>query len=180
MSSEFVREGRLAIRILIADDNPDMRAAMRLVLESAGPWEVVEVSDGDQVLDVVRGQSFNLIILDLAMPGIDGISVARVIAEKYPRVPILMHTLYWSHRVAVEALKVGVRKVIPKSDRATILTAVQEILEAEAAQSPALDNVSLLPETSTTPSPARPSESGNQEQRESPKGPPSDALAPKA
>lgn len=48
--------------------------------------------------------------------------------------PILMHTLYWSPRVAVEALKVGIRKVIPKSDKATILNAVREILDAQSAK----------------------------------------------
>lgn len=53
-----------------------------------------------------------------------------------------MHTLYWSQRVAVEALKFGVRKVVPKSDKATLLTAVREILESESANA---SSVALAP-----------------------------------
>jgi DNA-binding NarL/FixJ family response regulator len=122
------------VRILVADDNPSMRAALRLVLEGAGPWEVVEAVNGEQVLDLARTETFGLIILDLAMPVMDGITTARVLSERCPHVPILMHTLYWSERVAVEALKVGVRKVIPKSDKATFLNAVRETLEAGSAK----------------------------------------------
>jgi DNA-binding NarL/FixJ family response regulator len=103
-----------------------MRAALRLVLEGAGPWEVIEAVNGEQVLELARTQNFGLIILDLAMPVMDGITTARVLSERYPNVPILMHTLYGSQRVAVEAQKVGVRKVIPKSDKATILNAVRK------------------------------------------------------
>lgn len=125
----------MPVRILVADDNLSMRAALRLVLEGAGPWQVVEAANGEEVLDLARTQTFSLIILDLAMPVMDGISTARVLAERYPTVPILMHTLYWSQRVAVEALKVGIRKVIPKSDKATILNAVREILDSESTKS---------------------------------------------
>jgi CheY-like chemotaxis protein len=124
------------VRILVADDNLSMRAALRLVLEGAGPWQVIEAANGEEVLDLARTQTFSLIILDLAMPVMDGITTARVLTERYPSVPILMHTLYWSQRVAVEALKVGIRKVIPKSDKATILNAVWEILDSESTRSP--------------------------------------------
>jgi CheY-like chemotaxis protein len=124
------------VRILVADDNLSMRAALRLVLEGAGPWQVIEAANGEEVLDLARTQTFSLIILDLAMPVMDGITTARVLIERYPTVPILMHTLYWSQRVAVEALKVGIRKVIPKSDKATILNAVREILDSESTRSP--------------------------------------------
>ncbi len=146
-------EGHLAVRILIADDNPSMRAAIRLVLQDEGSWDLAEAASGQEVLDIVREQTFSLVILDLAMPDMDGISVARVLTEKYPGLPILMHTLYWSQRVAVEALKVGVRKVIPKSDKATILEAVREILAVgpSTAEQLAAPPEMTLPDTITTP-----------------------------
>lgn len=56
------------VRILVAADNPSMRAVLRLVLEGAGPWEVIEGVNGEQVLELARTQTFSLIILDLAMP----------------------------------------------------------------------------------------------------------------
>jgi DNA-binding NarL/FixJ family response regulator len=171
------------VRILVADDNSSMRAALRLVLEAAGPWEIVEAADGEEVLDLARTQTFSLVILDLAMPAMDGITTARVLTERYPNVPILMHTLYWSRRVAVEALKVGIRRVIPKSDKATILNAVREILDAESSKSPGVavtfeSSTGESPKTSFPPtaSPARKSD-----QPQSPSdSPASDASAPKA
>lgn len=171
----------MAVRILVADDNSAMRAALRLILEEAGQWEVVEAANGEEVLDLARQQTFNLIILDLAMPGMDGISVARVLTARYPTLPIVMHTLYWSQRVAVEALKVGVRKVIPKSNKATILNAVRESLEMESAKPQAveLERQVALANTTTTPSLA--SGGSTAEQHESPSdSAASDASVPKA
>jgi DNA-binding NarL/FixJ family response regulator len=145
----------VTVRILVADDNPHMRAAIRLILEQSGNWEVIEAASGEEVLDLAREQTFQLIILDLAMPGVDGISAARILTEKYPSLPILMHTLYWSQRVALEALKAGVRKVIPKSDKETILNAVREVLESQPAATPQLPSIAELPpvETTTTAAP---------------------------
>ena len=173
--------GRLAIRILVADDNAHMRAAMRFVLEEAGTWEVVVAANGDEALSMIHRQSFDLVILDLAMPDIDGLRVARAIAQKYPNLPILMHTLYYSHLVAVEALKAGARKVIPKSDRATIMNAVQEILEPEAAISTnAPGGAFVSPDGVKASSSTLPSEARSAEQPESPKDCSSDERAPKA
>jgi DNA-binding NarL/FixJ family response regulator len=170
--------GLLALRILIADDNPNMRAAIRLILQEAGPWEITEAETGEQVLDLAREQTFHLIILDLAMPGMDGISVAGVLTSRYPHVPILMHTLYWSRRVSIEALKVGVKKVIPKSDKATILSAVREILDPESAKLPETTPAAKLPLPPTT-MPAVPANEAKQ--RENPAdSQASDGIVPKA
>lgn len=168
----------MALRILIADDNSNMRAAIRLILQEAGTWEIVEAEAGEQVLDLAREQSFDLIILDLAMPGMDGITVARILTSRYSNLPILMHTLYWSQRVSVEALKVGVRKVIPKSDKATILNAVREILDAESAKLPETPPAAELP----LPQLATPASSPNElERRENPADSnASDGIVPKA
>jgi DNA-binding NarL/FixJ family response regulator len=61
----------------------------------------------------------------------DGIRAARALCIMMPGVPIILHTLHWSPRVQVEALKAGVRRVVAKSDSATILTAVRELLNPE-------------------------------------------------
>lgn len=145
----------MPVRILVADDNAHMRAALRLVLEESGEWEIIDAANGEEALTLVREHAFSLVILDLAMPGMDGISVARVLTEKYPFLPILMHTLYWSQRVAIEALKVGVRKVIPKSDKATILNAVREVLGSQPAGTPEHfpGSEAQLPEAATRPAP---------------------------
>jgi CheY-like chemotaxis protein len=128
----------VALRILIADDNAPVRSALRRALESAGTWEIIEAEDGEEALSKAREFSPNLIILDLAMPVMDGMRASRAIVPILPGVPIIMHTLHYSPRVALEAVKAGARKVVPKADRATILSVVRELLNAEAGGSAAM------------------------------------------
>ena len=88
----------------------------------------MEAANGLDAVLWARQQKPDLIILDLAMPLLDGFRVAREVGKALPAVPILMHTLYWSPRVVVEAMKVGVRKTIPKSDSVSLITAVRELI----------------------------------------------------
>jgi len=119
-------------RILIADDNALVRTAMRQVLESVGPWEVLEAANGKQAVALALESKPSLIILDLAMPVKDGLTTARELVKLMPDIPILMHTLYWSPRIELEALKAGVRKAVPKSESGVIVSAVKELLGTAA------------------------------------------------
>lgn len=115
-------------RILIADDNPQVRTALRHLLESIDGWEIIDAENGQEALD--RAQAFrpNLIILDLVMPVMDGLTAAREISKLLPETPLLMHTLHWSPQLEVEAQKVGVRKLVPKADSRGLISAVQQSL----------------------------------------------------
>jgi DNA-binding NarL/FixJ family response regulator len=118
------------VRILIADDNASVRNAMRQVLE-AEHWEIIEADNGqDAVTKAVRLRP-NLVILDLVMPLVNGLTAAREIALLLPGVPILMHTLYSNPEVNLKAENVGVRMVVPKSESSALISAVQEILQSE-------------------------------------------------
>ncbi len=104
---------------------------MRQVLEIAGRWEVLEATNGEEAIVKAQEMKPDLIILDLAMPQLDGMSAARRLRKLLPHIPILMHTLYWSPRIEVEALKIGVRKIVPKSESSVIISAVLELLAPE-------------------------------------------------
>ena len=69
-----------------------------------------------------------VVILDLVMPLTDGLTASREITKLLPDVPILLHTLYSSPQLELEAGKVGVRRVVPKSESSVLVSAVQEIL----------------------------------------------------
>ncbi len=131
----------MPIRILIADDNPSVRVALRHLLESTGGWEIVDVENGKQAVAVAQELRPNVIILDLVMPVMDGLAAARELSNLLPGIPLLMHTLHWSPQVELEAQKVGVRKVVPKADSKGLVSAIQQAL---AAQPPAA--VSAFPE----------------------------------
>lgn len=118
-------------RILIADDSPPVRTALRHLLESAGPWEILEAENGRQAIAKAQELRPTLVVLDLVMPGMDGLAAARELSKLMPEIPLVMHTMHWSPAVELEAQKVGVRKVVSKSDANVLIAAVQQLLSTE-------------------------------------------------
>ena len=131
-------------RILIADDNPLFRTALRHVLEAADPWEIIETRDGQEAVTTAVETRPDLIILDLAMPVKDGLAAAREISRLLPEIPILMCTLHASPPVELEARKSGIRQLVSKSESIEIVTAVRQLI----AKNPAADSsaVTVLPD----------------------------------
>ena len=134
-SSALLGIARLPLRILIADDNALVREAMGEALRGvADKLEIVEAENGEMAVKQALKVKPDLIILDLAMPVCDGLTAAREIAKVLPDIPILMHTLYWSAQVELEARMAGVRKVVPKSDSGALLSAVRETLNSPTVE----------------------------------------------
>jgi CheY-like chemotaxis protein len=124
---------QMSSRILIADDSSSMRGVLKKLLEShSDRWKVcAEAADGlDAVQKAVESKP-DLVIIDLQMPFLDGLSASVRIADFLPKVPILMNTIYKSEYVDLEARKAGVRQVISKSDSEALLRAVEELLGKE-------------------------------------------------
>lgn len=119
----------MPLTILIADDNASVRTAMREVLELNGSWEVIEAENGEQAIEKAREFKPRLVILDLVMPAKDGLTASREIAKLLPGTPVLMHTLYFSPQIQIEAAKTGIRRVVPKSEAATLISAVRDVIE---------------------------------------------------
>lgn len=122
----------MPIRILIADDNASVRSAMRRVLESRH-WHIIEAEDGKEAVTKATELRPDLVVLDLVMPVMNGLTASREISSLLPGVPIVMHTLYSSDKVDLEASQAGVRKVVPKSESSVLLSAVEELLDSEPA-----------------------------------------------
>lgn len=140
----------MSARILIAEDNPTVRTALRSLLQSAGPWEIVAAENGQEAIAKAQELKPNLIILDLVMPVMDGLSAARQISKLLPEIPMLMHTMHWSPQVEVETQKVGVRKVISKADSRLLVSTVQQFLIPEAP-SPLSAESATVPSDIPTP-----------------------------
>jgi DNA-binding NarL/FixJ family response regulator len=115
------------MKILIADDKLYMRRALRLLIEGHEEWDVcAEAEDGVQAVNRAKQSRPDLIILDFAMPEMNGIEAARRISKALPGVPILMFTLYASPLVEKKAEKVGVQRVISKSTGYMLVPAIEE------------------------------------------------------
>jgi two-component system, response regulator, stage 0 sporulation protein F len=76
-------------RILVLDDDPRVSAAMRLVLESEG-FEVTTAADGREGLDLLRSSTFDLVIVDIFMPGADGLETIRELRRSWSDLPIIV------------------------------------------------------------------------------------------
>lgn len=138
----------MPIRILIADDNVSVRAAMRQVLQGLDEhWEITEAEDGKDAVAQARALKPDLVILDLIMPGGDGLTASREISDLLPGIPILMHTLYMSPQVEFEAGKAGVRKVVPKSESSVLVSAIQDVLNPNPPTNPEADAAAAPPGT---------------------------------
>lgn len=114
-------------RILIADDSPAVRKSLTAILE--GTYVVFEVEDGQAALACALELKPDLIVLDLAMPAMDGLTAAREISNVLPETPILMYTMHWAAALELEARKAGVRKVFSKTQSQDLLAAMEELLQ---------------------------------------------------
>jgi DNA-binding response OmpR family regulator len=96
-----------AQRVLIIDDEENIRTTMRMALEAAG-YEVGTAADGPEGLEQFgAGETWDLVLLDQRMPGMDGLEVLRRMRERNPSARILMVTAYGTIELAVDAMKAG-------------------------------------------------------------------------
>jgi two-component system response regulator AtoC len=100
-------------RILVIDDEPAMRFTLEAVLGDAG-HEVLVADGGSAGLQAFEAQGADVVVTDLAMPGVDGMAVLSNLRALDPSVPVLMLTAHGSERVAVAAMKAGAFDYLPK------------------------------------------------------------------
>jgi DNA-binding NarL/FixJ family response regulator len=112
-------------RVLIADDHAMFREGLKQVLSRTSDLVVVdEAGDAHQILDKVRKSDFDVIILDISMPGGDGIDVLKQLKQMKPRLHILVLSMYPEDQYAFRAIKAGASGYLTKNK------ASQELIEA--------------------------------------------------
>ena len=98
------------IRILLADDHNVLREGMRLLLERQPGFEVVgEASDGRETIGLVEDQHPDVVIMDIAMPNLNGIEATRRITERSPRVGVVILSMHHDESYVIRSLKAGAR-----------------------------------------------------------------------
>ncbi|HEX6887139.1 MAG TPA: response regulator transcription factor [Candidatus Nanopelagicales bacterium] len=100
-------------RVLVADDDRAIRESLATALELAG-YEVTTCADGVQALAATRSTHFEVVILDVMMPGVDGLGVCQVLRAEGNRVPILMITARTETADRVAGLDAGADDYVPK------------------------------------------------------------------
>ncbi len=143
-------------RILIADDNPAVRTALRHLLEGLDHPQIIEAKDGREALALALEQHPDAVVLDLAMPVMDGLTAAREMSKLLPDLPIVMCTMHSSPQLELEVQKHGVRTVVPKSNASLLLSVIQQFLPAPPPDIPAASSDPSSPEPTPISLPPNP------------------------
>jgi len=104
------------LKILIVDDHPLIRKGLRQILqESVHIGLVKEASDGFEAIEMVRDDRFDVIVLDISLPGMDGMEVLRDLKEMSPDTPVLMLSIQPEEQYALRAFRLGASGCLNKS-----------------------------------------------------------------
>lgn len=130
--------GSATIRILLVDDHPVVRAGLSGLLSSQPDFEVVgEASNGLEALELLEKRELDVILMDLRMPRMDGVSAIRQIRAQFPRVQILVLTTYDTDSEIVRAIEAGATGYLLKDvPREELFRAVRLCARGEAVLSP--------------------------------------------
>ena len=128
----------MAKRILIADDHESVLRRVRGTLEAHADWEICgEAADGREAIAKTTELKPDLVILDFAMPRLDGLQAASEIRKLLPEVPIVMFTMHGSG-LNQEAKKHGISRLVDKGQSGALVAAVEELLRSHKEGSDAV------------------------------------------
>jgi DNA-binding NarL/FixJ family response regulator len=110
-------EANRQTRILVVDDSSVVREQIRKLLEMRPDWQVCgEAVDGEEAVAKTAELRPDLIILDFAMPGMNGLQSARKIGKSFPQIPILLFTMFLSSELIEDARNCGIRGAVSKTE----------------------------------------------------------------
>ena len=132
--------GRAAIRLLIVDDHPVVRDGLRGILESSPGFEVVgEAGDGAEAVTRAVALQPDVVLMDLRMPGTDGVSAIRRLAERGVTARVLVLTTYDTDSDVIPAIEAGATGYLLKdAPRAELLRAARAAAAGQSVLSPAV------------------------------------------
>jgi DNA-binding NarL/FixJ family response regulator len=128
------------IRVVIAEDHAVVRQSLRVMLEiDAGVLVVGEAVDGQQAVDLTLQLKPDLVLMDVRMEGMDGVSATRRLREVSPDTPVLILTGFGEDEILVKAVEAGARGFLLKDATATELKdAIHRVVNGESLVTPSL------------------------------------------
>jgi DNA-binding NarL/FixJ family response regulator len=131
------------IRVLLADDHIIMRKGLRLLLERQPDITVVgEASDGRQCVELAQAEKPDVVVMDLAMPNLNGIEAARQIVDKNPEIAVAVLSMHSDESYVIRALKAGARAYLLKdSAESDLIGAIKALSDGKSFFSPAISRL---------------------------------------
>jgi DNA-binding NarL/FixJ family response regulator len=128
----------MSISVLLADDQPLLRRGFRMILEAEGDLIVAaEAADGEEAIDLARRHAPDVVLMDIRMPGIDGIEATQHIAAADTHVRVLVLTTFDLDEYAFGALRAGASGFLLKDVRpAELVAAIRTVAAGDAVISP--------------------------------------------
>lgn len=132
-----VGERITVIRALIADDHPIMREGLKLFLVCTLDIVVDEVDDGFQAVEYIKSNDLDVLILDISMPGMDGLETLRIVKDQKPDLPVLVLSAYSEDQYALRVLRAGASGYLMKTSATEeLVDAVQSVIAGHRYLSP--------------------------------------------
>lgn len=130
----------MTIRVVVADDHPAFRAGLRLMLDIAEDVDIVgEAEDGARVVDVVQELQPDVVVMDLRMPGLDGIEATRRLLAVQPDLGVVVLTMFEDDESVFAAMRAGARGYLLKgAEQDEILRGIRAIAAGEAIFGPSI------------------------------------------
>jgi two-component system response regulator NreC len=131
------------IRILLADDHTVVRKGLRLLLENQEGFKVIaEAANGREAVTLAEEHKPDAVVIDVAMPILNGIEAARQISEKLPQTAVVFLSMHSDEGYVLKALKVGARAYLLKdSAEYDLINAVKAVSDGKAFFSPAISKM---------------------------------------
>jgi DNA-binding NarL/FixJ family response regulator len=128
------------IRVFIADDHGIVRKGMKQILSRTPDIEVTgEASSGQEALEKIWANNFDVVILDISLPGRNGLEILKQIKSHQPKLPVLILSMYPEEQYAVRVFKAGAAGYLTKeSDKSELIEAIRRIAEGKKYITPEL------------------------------------------
>ncbi len=128
------------IRLIIADDHAIVREGLKQLFKLVGDIHVAgEADSGAQLIHLLQDMTVDLVLLDLTMPGYDGIEIISVIRKCYPQVPLLVLSMHNESQIVLRALKAGAAGYLAKdNDPETLWFAIRKVAKGQRFIDPKL------------------------------------------
>ena len=146
----------MTIRIVLCDDHAIVREGLKGILGAQADFRVIgEASDGHEVMKRVRELEFDVLLLDMSMPGKSGVELIKLVKAEKPKLRILVLTMHEEHQYAVRAIRAGASGYLTKEGAsAQLVTALRKVagggayISAEVAEQLALG---AMPDANAAP-----------------------------
>ena len=123
------------VRVLIADDQADVREALRLLLKAEG-YFTETVNNPAALLEALQSNDFDIVLMDLQLPGASGLEAIRTLRASYPELPVVAVSSSEDKRTVLETLDAGAMGFVPKSSTSAVLKAALKLIMSKGIYLP--------------------------------------------